>query len=134
MALTITCLATSFEPQTTSALPLAAFSSAATNLTALSILPLPVGLLPGKVVPAISLYRLISAAPSSDGLVRIRVSAFDPVLLIPASNWIWRDIFLPCSDLLLRLVTHCVINSDGDIQVPRKSAPKLTITSALSKR
>src|SRR5258708_40098482 len=101
MALTNTWLATSFEPATTKAFPFAANNSLATNRTALSALGLFANfLLPGNVAPDMALYKLTSAIPSSDGLMGIRTSALVPVTLIPVSNWIWRDIFLFCSDLL----------------------------------
>src|SRR3954465_11512903 len=102
MAFTNTCVATSFDPQTTNALPLAPANSLAAIVMALLAALLFNFLVPGKVVPVIALYKFSKAIPCSDGLIGIRTSALVPVKLIPVSNWIWRDIFLFFKDSALR--------------------------------
>src|SRR4051812_49950349 len=105
MALTKICVATSFEPATTSALPLAAINSFAAIVIAFAATLL-FKVLPGRLEPDTALYKAIRAGPSSDGLIGILTSAFEPVRLIPVSNWIWRDIFLLSSDLLFLFETY----------------------------
>src|ERR1700760_4220982 len=101
MAFTSICVATSFDPATTRAFPFAAINSFAAIATAASAALLAV-LFPERDLPEIALYKLINNGPSSDGLIGMRASALVPVTLIAVSNWIWRDIFLACNDLLLR--------------------------------
>src|SRR5476651_1889269 len=105
MAFTSDCVATSLEPATTRALPLAACNSLAAimiDLAATSFTPFGVA-----DEPLMALYKAISAGPSSDGLIGMRTSALVPVKLIPVSNWICLDIFLLSSDLAPRFETYC---------------------------
>ncbi|MNL02645.1 hypothetical protein D3C87_1231590 [compost metagenome] len=74
----------SFEPATTTAAPLLFNNSLAAKVTAvcalLAVIP------PAKEEPVTALYNEINTAASSEGLMAIRTSAFDPVILRPDSN------------------------------------------------
>ncbi|MNV39831.1 hypothetical protein D3C71_1314220 [compost metagenome] len=87
MAFTRIWVDTSFEPETTTDLPLFCNNSFATNLIALSAVTLLGKAPPAKLFPVMVLYKVINAGPSSDNFTGTRVSALVPVKLIPASNW-----------------------------------------------
>ena len=86
MAFTRICEETSFEPLITTDLPLAARSSFATSVTAFSAFGLLTNGLPPVIVPPSAVYKFNNAIPCSEGFKGIRVSAFVPVMVIPASN------------------------------------------------
>ena len=86
MALTKVCVATSLLPQTTKPLPFALFSSVANKVMAVAAFLLLPSEAPDSVEPVTALYNAIRAGPCSDGLIGIRVSALEPVKLMPLSN------------------------------------------------
>ena len=113
----------SLLPATTSVEPFSAAIKASATFFMAGILQLP---------PFKALYKSATAKPSSLGWITILVSAFAPVKL--KCDSIWKCLFISIlSPVNFLPCTYCFVNSIGETQVPKKSAPKLTITFALSK-